>query len=104
MSEHSDIQSHVRQYRIVGAALILGTILTVAASYIHFGSHWMNIAVALLIASVKAALVALIFMHLISEKTAIYLVLGFTVFFALGMLGLTLWAGHDVPAILNHVP
>ncbi|HLH40070.1 MAG TPA: cytochrome C oxidase subunit IV family protein [Bryobacteraceae bacterium] len=47
-------------------ALLILTILTVAASYIDFGSG--NVVIALLIASIKASLVALFFMHLRYEK------------------------------------
>jgi len=96
MSDHSDVSSHVRGYLIVGAALLIGTILTVWASYIDLGHHW-NIVLALIIASVKASLVALFFMHLISERTLIYLVLGFTAFFFIGLMFLTIGAFHDFP-------
>lgn len=102
--EHAhDISQHVRGYFIVGGALFLGTALTVMASYIDMGAHWMNITVALIIAIVKASLVALYFMHLISEKTTIYLVLGFTFFFFAGMMALTIIAHHDVPIPPVHV-
>jgi hypothetical protein len=36
-------------------------------------------------------------MHLISEKKMIYTVLAFTVFFATGMMWLTLYAMQDFP-------
>jgi cytochrome c oxidase subunit 4 len=49
-------------YITVWAALIVLTAVTVAVSYVHLGM--MNVVVALLIASVKASLVALFFMHL----------------------------------------
>lgn len=97
MSDHStDHASHVRGYLIVGAALLIGTVLTVWASYIDLGHHW-NIALALVIATAKASLVALFFMHLISEKTLIYLVLGFTAFFFIGLMVLTISSYHDFP-------
>jgi hypothetical protein len=41
-------------------------------------------------------------MHLISEKKMIYTVLAFTVFFFIGLMGLTLWAMHDFPAGTTH--
>lgn len=98
MSDHSaDISSHVRGYMIVGAALLIGTILTVWASYIDLGHHW-NIVLALVIATVKASLVVLFFMHLISEKQMIYTVLAFTAFFFAGLMFLTVSAYHDFPA------
>jgi cytochrome c oxidase subunit 4 len=47
-------------------ALLILTVITVGASYIDFGSG--NVVIALLIASVKATLVALFFMHLRYDK------------------------------------
>jgi len=65
-TEHTDhIAHHVKRYLLVFVALILGTIFTVWASYIHFPSREINIAVALVIASCKAFLVAGFFMHLV---------------------------------------
>jgi hypothetical protein len=37
-------------------------------------------------------------MHLVSEKKAIYALLVFTVFFFVGLMGLTWWAYYDLPA------
>ena len=85
-----EAKRHMRTYAIVGVALMIGTVLTVWASYINFRTREINIIVALIIASTKAALVAGFFMHLISEKKLIYLVLGFTIFFATGLVFLTL--------------
>ncbi len=98
MSDHSeDISKHVRGYLIIGGTLIIGTILTVLASYVDLGHHW-NIVLALVIATVKASLVALFFMHLISERQMIYTVLSFTAFFFAGLMALTVWHFQDFPA------
>jgi cytochrome c oxidase subunit 4 len=103
MSDSNSPQNHeahsVRGYLFVYFALLAGTGLTVWASFIHFGSREVNIAVALLIAGVKAFLVAGYFMHLISEKKMIYSVLSCTAFFFVGLMFLTLFASHDVPAL-----
>lgn len=88
---------HVRRYLFVFYALIFGTIITVGASYIPFGSREINIAVALFIACGKAFLVAGYFMHLISERKMIYGIMAFTAFFFIGLMGLTLWAMGDFP-------
>ena len=40
---------HVRRYLFVFYALLFGTLITVGASYIPFGNHAINIAVALFI-------------------------------------------------------
>jgi len=99
MSDHpDDISKHVRGYLIIGGTLILGTILTVLASYIDLGHHW-NIVLALVIATAKASLVALFFMHLISEKQMIYTVLAFTTFFFIGLMFLTVGAYFNYPAL-----
>lgn len=95
---HDDISKHIKTYLLIGMFLLIGTGLTVWAASIHFGSHSMNIAIALLIAIAKGSLVALFFMHLISEKTAIYMFMSVTVFFFAGLMALTIWATHDHPA------
>ena len=96
-SEHDHFSHHIRRYLYVFFALICGTIFTVWASYIHFDSRSINIALALLIASTKAFLVAGFFMHLISEKKMIYSIMAFTAFFFIGLMGLTLWSFGDFP-------
>jgi len=93
-------QSHethsVRGYMVIYFALLAGTAFTVWASYLDLGHHW-NIVLALVIACVKAFLVAGYFMHLISEKKMIYSVLSFTAFFFAGLMFLTLFSMHDFP-------
>jgi cytochrome c oxidase subunit IV len=100
MGDHSSpdsIKKSVRTYMFVFGALLAGTVLTVWASYINFGSVAVNITIALIIASVKAFLVAGFFMHLLSEKKAIYATLATTAFFFVALMGLTLWAMNDFP-------
>ena len=82
---------------MVFGALILGTILTVAVYFKHFESVALAIAIALIIATVKASLVAGFFMHLVSEKKPIYTILVFTAFFFVGLMALTIWAMNDSP-------
>jgi cytochrome c oxidase subunit IV len=90
---------HVRRYLFVFYALLFGTVITVAASYIPFGNHALNVGVALVIASAKAFLVAGYFMHLVSERKMIYGILAFTVFFFVGLMFLTLWSYADFPPL-----
>jgi cytochrome c oxidase subunit 4 len=80
--EHVHI-TPVKTYLAVAAALITMTGLTVAISFIDLGPF--NITVALLIASVKALLVAFFFMHLFWDNK-LYLIL-----FASGLLFLTIF-------------
>ncbi len=90
-----DFAHHVRRYLYVFYALLFGTLITVAASYIPFGNRAMNVGVALCIACGKASLVAGYFMHLISERKMIYGILAFTAFFFIGLMFLTLGAFAD---------
>ena len=115
-SHSHDLARHIRVYVGVFIALLAGTILTVGMYYIHFDRMAVTITIALFIATVKASLVAGFFMHLISEKKAIYAILLATVFFFAGMMYLTVWArdempkgteyysGNDHPASQAHAP
>jgi len=62
--------SAYRTYIIVCISLLILTALTWGVSYVNLGMG--NVAVALLIASVKAALVALFFMHLRYENRLVW--------------------------------
>jgi caa(3)-type oxidase subunit IV len=91
-----DIKKHLKVYIGVFVALLVGTIITVAVSRVNLG-HAGNISLALVIAVLKAALVAGFFMHLVSEKKPIYTILVFTAFFFVGLMALTIWAMNDSP-------
>jgi cytochrome c oxidase subunit 4 len=89
MSGHTaeEIKGEVRRYWLVGFALFLLTIITVAVSYLHLPIG-LAVFVALLIAALKGGMVAAVFMHLMSERQAIYSLLLLTLlFFAFVMLG-----------------
>ena len=90
-----DVAKHIRGYLMVGLTLLVFTGITVALSYIDFGTQKANVAVAMLVATFKAGLVAAIFMHLSNEKRMIYRILIFTVFFVLGLFFLTYLAWYD---------
>ncbi len=76
MTEHHavDIDKHVRTYILVFVALAVLTVVTVGVFYLHLAVP-AAIGLALVIATVKGSLVACYFMHLISERRLIYLVL-----------------------------
>jgi cytochrome c oxidase subunit IV len=95
--EHAahDVAKHIRAYLMVGATLLTFTAITVFLSYINFGTQKANVAVALVVATFKAGLVAAIFMHLSSEKRMIYRILIFTFFFVFGLFWLTFLAWYD---------
>ena len=65
MNEQAHSKSHSPlPYLLTLIALLILTGVTVAASYVNFGSSTVNVIVAMLIATFKASLVALVFMHL----------------------------------------
>jgi cytochrome c oxidase subunit 4 len=70
------------------------TIVTVAISRLHLSTP-MAVTVALLVATVKGSLVACYFMHLISEKKLIYVVLAVTGLFFLALLALPVVTQSD---------
>ena len=83
----AEIDRHVRVYITVFVALMALTVITVAVSYLDL-SPPKAIAVALFIATIKGSLVACYFMHLISEKKLIYVVLAITAIKFVALLAL----------------
>jgi cytochrome c oxidase subunit IV len=88
MSDHSQ-SSPLKMYFAVWGALLLGTFLTYEAARLDLGRF--NAAVALTIATTKALLVALFFMHLrhASDKLLKLVVIS-TVFFLFILLALSM--------------
>ncbi|MSU57065.1 MAG: hypothetical protein EXS35_02610 [Pedosphaera sp.] len=102
MSDHSSpeaIAKHVKVYITVFVALLVGTVVTVGLNYLHFDNLVLTVSIALFVAIIKASLVACYFMHLISEKKMIYLILGVTAFFFVSLMFITLGAYSDFPAL-----
>jgi cytochrome c oxidase subunit 4 len=89
-----DIDKHVRVYITVFVALMVLTIVTVAVSRFHFPVP-IAVTVALIVATIKGALVACYFMHLISEKKLIYAVLALTVVFFAALIALPVFTVSD---------
>jgi cytochrome c oxidase subunit IV len=84
---HSDpeaVKKSVRTYMTVFAMLMVFTVITVAVSRVHFAVP-IAIGIALIIAAMKGAMVAGVFMHLSHERQAIYgtLILTFVFFLVL---------------------
>jgi len=65
---------HQVNYFAIFVALVVLTVVTVAVAFKRFDSELVNVLLALLIASVKASLVALYFMHLKFEGKLIYFI------------------------------
>jgi len=85
--EHAHAEAHAhhpgpKTYAAVLGALLVLTVITVSAAYVDFGSA--NTIIALVIASIKAALVALFFMHLKNDRFN-------AVIFLIGMFMLTIF-------------
>jgi len=77
-TEHAENpKAEATKYAITLVVLLILTAITVVASYINFGSG--NIVIALSIATVKAIIVGLIFMHLLHDKpvNAVIAIAGF---------------------------
>ena len=91
MSSHSHAtdadHSHTKQYTVIFGALLVLTIITVAAAQVDFGI--MNLVIAMIIASVKAGLVALFFMHLKHENPLTWLYAAFPLVLLALLIGLT---------------
>lgn len=90
----AEIDKHVRIYIMVFATLMVLTVVTVAVSYLHLEIHE-AVAIALVIASIKASLVALFFMHLVSERQVVLLILALTGVFAVALLLLPIITNLD---------
>ncbi|MDE0835985.1 MAG: cytochrome C oxidase subunit IV family protein [Akkermansiaceae bacterium] len=92
------IQKSKKTYMAVFGALLVGTVLTVLVASPPEFLYWLDVGhhgfdkwdavVGLLIATTKASLVAVIFMHLNHEKKAIYWIFGAGLLFFGCMAGL----------------
>ena len=81
---NNNITHHIANYRKVFIFLLIGTALTVIASYLELNvqnSIAGGIFIGLTIAVIKGYLVAANFMHLNSERKMIYWILILTIFF-----------------------
>ncbi len=95
MSDTTHAVTGPKTYGAVLAALLVLTVITVGASYIDFGS--MNTVVALVIATLKASLVALFFMHLRHDKFNAIIFCGGLLFLGVFLI----WTLFDIS---NRVP
>lgn len=115
-SEHEHGGGHhvdpMWMYLTIFGALIFMTVVTVAASYVDFGSA--NTVIAVVIATIKATLVSVFFMHLRHDKrfnaivfVSALLFLSFLFLFVLSDFGTRTavddWHGADAPG-LNTMP
>jgi len=97
-SQPVDFNRYVRRCVFIFIAVVCAVSLMIFASYLPHYSWPVKVTLILAVACVNAFLVAGFLMHLLSEKKMIYTLLAFTVFFFAGLMGLTIYAMHDMPA------
>ncbi len=88
---HVESEHHIvgpMTYGIIFVALLVGTALTIGASYLEMGA-W-NPVVAILIACIKATLVVLFFMHIKYSSKLMKLTVGAGLFTFLILVGMSL--------------
>jgi caa(3)-type oxidase subunit IV len=71
--EDSHGEDHAKLYYMIFTTLVVLTAITVGVAFIHISHEWLKVLIALAIASVKAACVAWIFMHLKWEGKLVYI-------------------------------
>src|SRR5215831_17396896 len=99
-TDPAEVKKSVRTYLMVGAALYVGTIITVAVNQVHLVVP-LAITVALIISTVKGSLVASIFMHLSNEKRWIYGSLLLTVAFFIVLMFVPFFTVSDTIGVRN---
>lgn len=107
------LQKSLRLYKLIGGVLFIGTVVTVMVAtipWLDFGDHGFDVIdmiIGLLIATVKATLVAAIFMHLNHEKRLIYWLFGFgfvAAFFLVALIALAKWDPIHYNGFGNGIP
>jgi cytochrome c oxidase subunit 4 len=88
------MKKSIRTYLMIGAALLMFTVITVAANLVHLPVA-AAITVALIIASMKASMVAAVFMHLSHEKQWVYGSLLLTVMFFVVLMLIPIFTTMD---------
>lgn len=91
------VELEQKRFLLVYAVLIVGTVLTVGMYYVHFAAMWQTVAVALMIAAVKAAFVAAVFMHLWHSERDTYRILAYTGVVVAGLFTLSILSLFSVP-------
>ena len=70
-SDPAQMKQNIRKYVMIGAALYVFTVITVAINQVHLAVPF-AVTVALIVATIKGSMVASVFMHLSHEKKWIY--------------------------------
>lgn len=94
---HSDseaMKKSIRTYWMIGAALYVFTVITVAINQIHLAVP-LAITLALIVAGIKGSMVAGVFMHLNHERPWVYGTLALTVFFFIVLMSLPIFTTNN---------
>lgn len=95
--DHANISKHVRLYMAVFAVLAVFTVVTVAVGQVHIAKPW-NFVIGLAIATIKALLVAWVFMHLKWDRQGtVWMTLGLCAVFFVALITLPVLISRDVP-------
>src|ERR1051326_833016 len=94
MSDAAEVQKKVKTYVSIGAALLVFTVITVAANQVHLALP-AAVTVALIIACMKGSMVAAVFMHLSHERKWIYGALILTVLFFVVLMTVPMFTTMD---------
>jgi caa(3)-type oxidase subunit IV len=103
---HSDpesIRKSIRGYWMIGAALFVFTVITVAVNQVHLAVP-AAVTVALIVATMKGSMVAAVFMHLNHERQWIYAALILTVIGFLILMTVPIFTNMDSIGTPIHVP
>lgn len=96
-----DLKNTQRLCAVVLLVVACTTAVMIGLSFSQLG--WgLKVALILCVAVINAFLVASYLMHLLSEQKMVLTVLAFTVFFFIGLMGLTVWATGDAPVGTMH--
>ena len=103
-SDAASVKSSIRTYMMIGAALLVFTVITVAVNQVHLAVP-LAITVALIIATMKGSMVAAVFMHLNHERKWIYGALLLTVVFFIVLMCVPMFTTMDnIGTPIHHAP
>jgi len=102
-SDPASVKKSVRKYMMIGAALLVFTVITVLANQLHLAVPF-AVTVALIIAIAKGSMVAAVFMHLSDERRWIYGALVLTVVFFVVLMCIPIFTTMDNIGTPIHAP
>jgi len=103
-SDPASVKASLGKYWMIGGALLVFTVITVAVNLVHLSSVALAVTVALIIACMKGSMVASVFMHLSNERKWIYgalilTVIGFAILMSVPIFTTMDTIGSHTPAV-----